>query len=49
MPVTMSEPFVMVSREGAVGVLTFKRPSANSCKIEFVLQFSPVVRIMEPA
>ena len=32
----MSEPFVTVSREGAVGVLTLSRPPANSYDLNFV-------------
>lgn len=39
----MSEPFVVVSREGAVGVLTLNRPPANSYNMEFVRQLSAAV------
>jgi enoyl-CoA hydratase/carnithine racemase len=42
-PVTMSEPFVAVSREGAVGVLTLNRPPANSYNMDFVHQLSAAV------
>jgi enoyl-CoA hydratase/carnithine racemase len=39
----MSEPFVTLSREGAVGVLTLNRPPANSYNMEFVQQLSAAV------
>ena len=39
----MSEPFVTVSREGAVGILTLNRPPANSYNMDFVHQFSAAV------
>jgi enoyl-CoA hydratase/carnithine racemase len=39
----MSEPFVTVSREGAVGVLTLNRPPANSYNMEFVRRLSAAV------
>lgn len=39
----MSEPFVTVTREGAVGILTLNRPPANSYNLDFVRQFSAAV------
>jgi enoyl-CoA hydratase/carnithine racemase len=43
----MSEPFVAVTREGAVGVLTLNRPPANSYNIEFVRQLAAAVDQVE--
>ncbi len=40
---SVSEPFVSVSREGAVGVLVLNRPPANSYNMEFVRQLSAAV------
>ncbi len=39
----MSEPFVTVSREGAVGVLILNRPPANSYNMDFVRALSAAV------
>jgi enoyl-CoA hydratase/carnithine racemase len=39
----MGEPFISVSREGAVGVLTLNRPPANSYDMEFVRQLSAAI------
>jgi enoyl-CoA hydratase/carnithine racemase len=39
----MSEPFVSVSREGAIGVLVLNRPPANSYNMDFVRQLSAAV------
>lgn len=39
----MGEPFVSVSREGAVGILMLNRPPANSYDMEFVRQFGAAV------
>ncbi|MBI4788093.1 MAG: enoyl-CoA hydratase/isomerase family protein [Chloroflexi bacterium] len=39
----MSDPFVSVSREGAVGVLTLDRPPANSYDLTFVRELSAAV------
>ncbi len=39
----MSEPFVSVSREGAVGILSLNRPPANSYDLAFVRDLSAAV------
>ncbi len=39
----MSEPFVSVNREGAVGVLTLNRPPANSYDLNFVRDLAAAV------
>lgn len=39
----MSEPFVSVSREGAVGILTLNRPPANSYDLNFVRDLAAAV------
>lgn len=39
----MSEPFVSVSREGAVGILTLNRPPANSYDMAFVHDLSAAI------
>lgn len=39
----MSDPFITVTREGAVGVITLNRPPANSYNMDFVHQFSAAV------
>ncbi|MBI5029607.1 MAG: enoyl-CoA hydratase/isomerase family protein [Chloroflexi bacterium] len=40
---SVSEPFVSVTREGAVGILTLNRPPANSYNMDFVRQFAAAV------
>lgn len=39
----MSEPFVSVNREGAVGILTLNRPPANSYDLNFVRDLAAAV------
>lgn len=39
----MSMPFVTISREGAVGILTLNRPPANSYDMDFVRQLGAAV------
>ncbi len=39
----MSEPYVSLSREGAVGVITLNRPPANSYDMDFVRAFSAAI------
>ncbi len=39
----MSEPFVSVNREGAVGILTLNRPPANSYELNFVRDLAAAV------
>ena len=39
----MSEPFVTLSRDNAVGILTLNRPPANSYNLDFVRDFGAAI------